>query len=107
MQAVCCSQCFNQIAGKDKKAAELWLSLCANYIGMNGPFQLRERKMIPLFQLFRKLETMGYILTADGADVVNVRVNGYDMIELPEEKEGLLCLDTFCINRDEHKIPWA
>lgn len=99
--AVCCNQCFESIARKDPMAAHLWLDLCAYFVKLEGLFKLRETRVPWTIPQFRNLEILGFISTADGQDGVIVRVNGYDIIE-----DGDLCLDTFCLDREEHKSSW-
>jgi len=52
---------------------------------------------------FRNLEKMGYISTNDGLDAIDIRVNGYDILEVEEER---MCLETFCIDREKHSTSW-
>ena len=101
--AVCCNQCFEVIVKKDTTAGKLWLDLCAYFVKLGGVFFLNESRVPSIIQHLRNLEMFGYITTADGEDAVKLRVNGYDIIEIENENR---CLDTFCINREEHFSSW-
>jgi len=103
MTAVCCSQCFDFIARKDTTAAKLWLDACAFCVKFEGIFKLKENRVPHTIKHFRCLEELGFITTADGDDAVKVRVNGYDIMEMAGIPEGM---DTFCIDREEHKAQW-
>lgn len=102
--AICCNECFKNIAQKDTRAARLWLDLCAYFVKLEGVFKLKETKIPWTISHFRNLEKLGFISTSDGPDAVNVRVNGYGIIEIDDEE---MCLDTFCIDREEHSKLWV
>lgn len=103
MTAVCCSQCFDFIARKNTTAAKLWLDACTFCVKFEGIFKLKETRIPNAIKHFRCLEELGFISTADGDDAVKVRVNGYDVLEMEDMEGGV---DTFCINREEHKQQW-
>ena len=99
MTVVCCTQCYNDIARLDAKAARMWLDLCRSFVEAGGILKMRETRVPWCIPHFKNLEIMGYVLSADAPEIL-VRVNGYDIIELEENE----CLETFCMDREKHQF---
>lgn len=103
MTALCCKQCFLEIASIDRRTAEIWTNLCACFIEFEGCFKFREHVVPKVIKHLKRLEELGYITTIDGVDGIAVRVNGYDIIE----EDNLDCLETFCLDRERHESDLA
>lgn len=104
MTVTCCSECYRFISNIDQKASELWINLCTTFVKFEGNFTVVESLAPWQHPQLKKLEELGYITTADKADGANVRVNGYEIMELTNDD---LCLETFCIQREKHLASWV
>ena len=102
MTAICCDLCFRRISHVDRQTAKLWLDLCASFVQFEGKMTISESRVPWAVPLMRNLERYGYIATCDGKETVQIRVNGYDIVEKTDD-----CLETFCINRMEHDTTWV
>lgn len=99
---VCCNRCFEQIALRDTSAAKLWLDLCV-YAAKMGMFGFVESRMPGSINPLRTLESMGYLKSADGFDMVKMRMMGHEVLTAKNRPHAL---DTFCICREEHGHDW-
>jgi len=99
---MCCNQCFENLAKKDTTAAKLWIDLCA-YACKLGVFGFVEARTHHSINPLRTLESMGYLKSADGLDMVKMRMMGHQVVEIQET--GAL-LNTFCMCREEHGHEW-
>lgn len=103
MVMICCNQCFEHIAKKNPAAARVWLDMCKYYIKYRGTYQMNEEHISSTLSSTILLEELGYITTCDRSPAVMVRVNGYDVVDVPEKQ---VCLETFCLDREKHSDEW-
>jgi len=75
------------------------------FLKYEGCFGLNEDNLLSSTQpMFKYLEQLGFITSCDATPSVMIRVNGYDIVNVPEDD---LCLETFCIARKDHHNEWV
>lgn len=99
---MCCKQCFESLGSENASTASLWLEMCRQHVNAQGVFLLRETRVPMMVPHLNRLEKLGYILTADGQNAIQVRVNGCDVMDIES-----MSYETFCIDRKSHKNKWA
>lgn len=100
MLVVCCSKCHENISKNYPLAASLWTELCRSFVKHRGVMEFREGSVPWIAPAFRRLEKLGYVLSADCSKTygtVLVTVNGYNV------EEGEELCESFCIDRERHK----
>ena len=66
---ICCDRCFEMIASRSTSAARLWIDLC-NIYSEHCPLKMDDVSTL------RILELLGFVLTSEDPEFVQVKVNG-------------------------------
>lgn len=90
----CCQKCIEELRLRSVAAANLWINLCQLASEYHGIIHINESRIPEAIPVFRELESKGYIVTADGASSIKIRVEGFQH-EDPDN-------DYFCINTFKH-----
>lgn len=86
---ICCEKCFETIGKKNTKAARFWMDLCTYQMNNDFPYAMINA---PEFPEVRILELMGFVLTTDQKDGVNIKVQGY----LENRGQHCFCIEGGC-----------
>lgn len=100
MLVVCCSKCHENLKTSFPLAANLWVELCRSFVKHRGTMGFTESRLPWTVPVFRRLEKLGYVMTADCAKeegTVLVNVFGYNV------EDGEDPYESFCIDRESHK----
>lgn len=80
---ICCEKCFEEIAKTDTSASKLWMDICNNtIIDKSNVCALKD------FPELRRLELMGFIITTDVEDFIEIKLIG--LTKTPEG-EDFIC----------------
>lgn len=86
----CCVSCFDKIAQKKPKAANLWLNICNVYTSVQGLFAVKNFDTKEL----RYLERNGFLVTSDDDEYIVIKLKGC----LSDSKQNFV----YCIEPKNH-----
>ena len=99
---ICCAECYNFIANRSKRCAEIWTDLCAYTTLSLGDLRLKEERVKGYRKYFRFLEAYKFLTSADHIESIRLKVLGRELYPSRDGDEW----DSYCTNREAHKTQW-